>query len=147
MPAPLDADRQEAGPSPQSGDPRPKAGPRPTPVPRTSSEAMLADDALDEELAELTEAGVAPEPGAVDVWGLVRRAQAGDAEAFGELYDNYVTMVHRYVYHRVGDRATAEDVTSETSSARCAGSTRCRSRGATSGPGWSRSPATSSSTT
>ena len=114
MPAPLDADRQEAGPSPQSGDPRPKAGPRPTPVPRTSSEAMLADDALDEELAELTEAGVAPEPGAVDVWGLVRRAQAGDAEAFGELYDNYVTMVHRYVCHRVGDRATAEDVTSET---------------------------------
>jgi len=75
---------------------------------------MLADDALDEELAELTEAGVAPEPGAVDVWGLVHRAQAGDAEAFGELYDNYVTMVHRYVYHRVGDRATAEDVTSET---------------------------------
>ena len=44
----------------------------------------------------------------------MRRAQEGDAEAFGELYDHYVTMVHRYVYHRVGDRATAEDVTSET---------------------------------
>jgi RNA polymerase sigma-70 factor (TIGR02952 family) len=25
-----------------------------------------------------------------------------------------VTMVHRYAYHRMGDRATAEDVTSET---------------------------------
>ena len=50
----------------------------------------------------------------VDVWALVHRAQQGDAEAFGELYDHYVTMVHRYVYHRVGDRATAEDVTSET---------------------------------
>ena len=44
----------------------------------------------------------------------MRRAQEGDAEAFGELYDHYVTMVHRYAYHRVGDRATAEDVTSET---------------------------------
>jgi RNA polymerase sigma-70 factor (TIGR02952 family) len=50
----------------------------------------------------------------VDVWGLVHRAQEGDAEAFGRLYDHYVTMVHRYVYHRVGDRAMAEDVTSET---------------------------------
>ena len=50
----------------------------------------------------------------MDVWALVHRAQEGDAEAFGELYDHYVTMVHRYVYHRVGDRATAEDVTSET---------------------------------
>jgi RNA polymerase sigma-70 factor (TIGR02952 family) len=48
------------------------------------------------------------------VWALVRQAQEGDAEAFGRLYDHYVTMVYRYVYHRVGDRATAEDVTSET---------------------------------
>jgi RNA polymerase sigma-70 factor (ECF subfamily) len=48
------------------------------------------------------------------VWTLVARAQQGDAEAFGELYDHYVTMVHRYVYHRVGDRSLAEDVTSET---------------------------------
>jgi len=45
---------------------------------------------------------------------MVARAQQGDAEAFGELYDHYVTMVHRYVYHRVGDRVLAEDVTSET---------------------------------
>ena len=114
MPAPLDADRQEAGPSPQSGDPRPKAGPRPTPVPRTSSEAMLADDALDEELAELRESGAVPATPQIDVWALVHRAQEGDAEAFGRLYDHYVTMIHRYVYHRVGDRAMAEDVTSET---------------------------------
>ena len=49
-----------------------------------------------------------------DVWELVRRAQEGDAEAFGEIYDHYVGMVHRYVHHRVGDRTTAEDVTSET---------------------------------
>jgi RNA polymerase sigma-70 factor (ECF subfamily) len=49
-----------------------------------------------------------------DVWQLVRRTQTGDAEAFGELYDRYVDMVHRYVHHRVGNRTTAEDVTSET---------------------------------
>ena len=53
-------------------------------------------------------------PGSPDVWTLVRRAQDGDADAFGALYDHYVGMVHRYVHHRVGDRATAEDVTSET---------------------------------
>jgi RNA polymerase sigma-70 factor (ECF subfamily) len=50
----------------------------------------------------------------VSVWALVGAAQAGDAEAFGRLYDRYVTMVFRYVHHRVGDRALAEDVTSET---------------------------------
>ncbi|MBB3677981.1 sigma-70 family RNA polymerase sigma factor [Modestobacter versicolor] len=48
------------------------------------------------------------------VWELVRRAQAGDAEGFGQLYDRYVDVVFRYLYHRVGDRATAEDFTSET---------------------------------
>jgi RNA polymerase sigma-70 factor (ECF subfamily) len=55
----------------------------------------------------------APDDGP-DVWALVRRAQDGDAEAFGEIYDHYVGTVHRYVYHRVGDRTLAEDVTSET---------------------------------
>ena len=57
---------------------------------------------------------VPPDPEGVDVWALVARVQEGDAEAFGELYDHYVTLVHRYAYHRVGDRATAEDITSET---------------------------------
>src|SRR4029078_11030774 len=64
--------------------------------------------------ARAPHAPVVPTPAGVDVWGLVHRAQEGDAEAFGELYDHYVTMVHRYVYHRVGDRATAEDRTRET---------------------------------
>lgn len=46
--------------------------------------------------------------------GLVQRAQAGDAEAFGELYDRYVDGVYRYVYYRVGSAQLAEDLTSET---------------------------------
>ncbi|MDT0323551.1 ECF subfamily RNA polymerase sigma factor, BldN family [Streptomyces millisiae] len=45
---------------------------------------------------------------------LVERAQAGEAEAFGCLYDHYSDTVYRYIYYRVGGRATAEDLTSET---------------------------------
>ena len=45
---------------------------------------------------------------------LVQRAQAGDPDAFGELYDRYVDLVYRYVYYRVGSAQVAEDLTSET---------------------------------
>ncbi|WP_165985203.1 ECF subfamily RNA polymerase sigma factor, BldN family [Streptomyces sp. YIM 98790] len=45
---------------------------------------------------------------------LVERAQSGEAEAFGRLYDHYSDTVYRYIYYRVGGRATAEDLTSET---------------------------------
>ncbi|MBN3932779.1 sigma-70 family RNA polymerase sigma factor [Streptomyces verrucosisporus] len=45
---------------------------------------------------------------------LVERAQGGEAEAFGRLYDQYSDTVYRYIYYRVGGRATAEDLTSET---------------------------------
>jgi RNA polymerase sigma-70 factor, ECF subfamily len=48
------------------------------------------------------------------VWKLVHAAQGGDARAFGDLYDQYVDMVYRYVLFRVGDRPLAEDLTSET---------------------------------
>lgn len=55
-----------------------------------------------------------PEPRDEEVWGLVEAAQRGDTEAFGQLYDRYVDVVHRYAYARLGDRTLAEDVTSET---------------------------------
>jgi RNA polymerase sigma-70 factor (TIGR02952 family) len=141
-PRPLDAARQDtAAPAESNGRPtpyprpRPSPRPRPTPFPRTTDTVpsprpelspdapvepnIVIDPELDEELAAdevavLADAGPPPETDGVDVWGLVRAAQAGDAEAFGRLYDHYVTMIHRYVYHRVGDRAFAEDVTSET---------------------------------
>ncbi|PWI45583.1 ECF subfamily RNA polymerase sigma factor, BldN family [Streptomyces sp. ICBB 8177] len=45
---------------------------------------------------------------------LVERAQAGETEAFGRLYDHYCDTVYRYIYYRVGGKATAEDLTSET---------------------------------
>jgi RNA polymerase sigma-70 factor, ECF subfamily len=44
---------------------------------------------------------------------LAERAVAGDAEAFGALYDRYVDAVYRYTYYRVRNEADAEDVTSE----------------------------------
>jgi RNA polymerase sigma-70 factor (ECF subfamily) len=48
------------------------------------------------------------------VMDLVARAQAGDGEAFGQLYDRYVDLVYRYVYYRVGTQSLAEDLVSET---------------------------------
>jgi len=45
---------------------------------------------------------------------LVDLARAGDAEAFGQLYDHYVDGVYRFCYARVSDQGLAEDLTSET---------------------------------
>ncbi len=44
---------------------------------------------------------------------LVEAAIAGDAEAFGLLYDRYANDVFTYLYYRLGDLPTAEDLTSE----------------------------------
>lgn len=57
-----------------------------------------------------------PEPASRQalIMSAVRRAQEGEGEAFGELYDAYVDLVHRYISHRVGNHALAEDLTSET---------------------------------
>ena len=48
------------------------------------------------------------------VMEIVARAQSGDADAFGELYDRYVDVVYRYIYYRVSNVTLAEDLTSET---------------------------------
>jgi RNA polymerase sigma-70 factor (ECF subfamily) len=48
------------------------------------------------------------------VMEIVNRAQGGDADAFGELYDRYVDVVYRYIYYRVSNVTLAEDLTSET---------------------------------
>ncbi len=132
-PRPVPGRRPSPGPRPT---PSPRAGgespqiPVPEPVPAVESIPLGANVAteidpnvelaeeiakeLDQDLVELEATGAVPEGDQVAIWALVRRAQDGDAEAFGEIYDHYVTMVHRYVYHRVGDRSFAEDVTSET---------------------------------
>ena len=74
--------------------PRPRPAPTSQPPPRPPAAVAVADPA--------------------DVWELVHRAQSGDAGAFGLLYGRYVEVVYRFLVARVGDRATAEDLTSET---------------------------------
>ena len=50
-----------------------------------------------------------------DVRALVARAQAGDREAFGELYRQYFETVYRFVARRCGRAGTvAEDITTDT---------------------------------
>jgi RNA polymerase sigma-70 factor (ECF subfamily) len=44
---------------------------------------------------------------------LVEAAVSGDSEAFGMLYERYANHVFTYLYYRLGDRSTAEDLSSE----------------------------------
>jgi RNA polymerase sigma-70 factor (ECF subfamily) len=44
---------------------------------------------------------------------LIQRAKKGDPSAFAELYDQYQPAIYRYIFYRVDDVATAEDLTSE----------------------------------
>ncbi|MEJ7770331.1 MAG: sigma-70 family RNA polymerase sigma factor [Geodermatophilaceae bacterium] len=76
-----------------------------TPVSDVSVQPVHDPAILDEKVAQA-------EPG--EVWALVQRVQAGDAEAFGLIYDAYVGTVFRYVYFRVHDKHIAEDFASET---------------------------------
>ena len=54
------------------------------------------------------------DPEADRLRALVELARDGDAEAYGQLYDHYVSGVFRFIYYRVGSRQLAEDLTSET---------------------------------
>lgn len=42
---------------------------------------------------------------------LVARSQAGDAAAFGVLYERFLDKIYRYIFYRVGNHADAEDLT------------------------------------
>jgi len=48
------------------------------------------------------------------IHALVDLARKGDAEAFGQLYDHYVTSVYRLAYYRLSSKQLAEDITAET---------------------------------
>lgn len=45
---------------------------------------------------------------------LVTRAQEGDVDAVGQLYDRHHERIFRYVWSRTSDRHVAEDLTGET---------------------------------
>ncbi len=42
---------------------------------------------------------------------LITRAQKGDSEAFGELYEDFFTPIFRFILPKVSDHRTAEDLT------------------------------------
>lgn len=50
----------------------------------------------------------------IDPLDVIKRVQAGEREAFGLLFDHYHAMIYKYVIFRVGNRQTAEDLTSDT---------------------------------
>ena len=43
----------------------------------------------------------------------VKQVQAGNAEAFGVLYDRYLDKIYRFIYYKTFNKETAEDLTSE----------------------------------
>jgi RNA polymerase sigma-70 factor (ECF subfamily) len=100
------------------------AGPGPWPGPCGPTMRMSVDVApVPDRIGRRTAAGPPPRPAAspppveqehVETWELVAKAQEGDGEAFGQLYDRYVDTVYRFIYFRINDRALAEDFTSET---------------------------------
>ncbi len=98
--------------------PRPSPRPRPRPRPIGGLHAAPTADAETAVLPAVSGGPAShrdpddPEPG--DVWTIVRRAQDGDPDAFGEIYDRYIDTVFKYIYFRVGSRPLAEDLTSET---------------------------------
>jgi RNA polymerase sigma-70 factor (ECF subfamily) len=92
------------------------SGPLDVPVPAGADSAVVVP-------AQSTTGPPVEQPGparpdrgdpAAEVWALVERAQAGESEAFGLIYDRYVDTVFRFVYFRVGNRQLAEDLTSDT---------------------------------
>lgn len=44
---------------------------------------------------------------------LIQRAKEGEAEVVSAIYERYQRGIFRYLYYRVGDQQTAEDLTSE----------------------------------
>ena len=109
----LEAGRPPAGRISSRGRLAPGSIPSPSPA-SDRSEAPAPD--VD---ADTSGASAAPESVPLTEQGeqslaLVRRAQAGDVEAFGQLYDRYLDMVYRYIHYRVASPQLAEDLASET---------------------------------
>lgn len=48
-----------------------------------------------------------------DQFLIFRARSKGDAEAFGRLYDRYISEIYRFIYFKVGEKETAQDLSSE----------------------------------
>ncbi|HEY3505046.1 MAG TPA: ECF subfamily RNA polymerase sigma factor, BldN family [Actinocatenispora sp.] len=93
--------------------PRPHGTERPADDTPTQRIERVPEPPRDEQPDDEKRPDQVPES-ATEVWRLVQRAQAGDTEAFGAIYDRYADTVFRFIYFRVSTRQTAEDLTSET---------------------------------
>lgn len=121
-PAPAQAPATEtAGPATHAGPATETAGraAAPAPAPATSTTAASPAGKLSARTTRAAEPATYPSrpdagDAAAEVWALVERAQAGESEAFGLLYDRYVDTVFKFIYFRVGNRQLAEDLTSDT---------------------------------
>lgn len=49
------------------------------------------------------------EPSDADLWA---RSRAGDADAFGLLFDRHAKLIYNYCFRRIGNRETAQDMLS-----------------------------------
>jgi RNA polymerase sigma-70 factor (ECF subfamily) len=63
---------------------------------------------------ETASASARPNESAADVRALVERAQAGDRDALEELYLLHFDRIYGYLHMSVGNRADAEDLTTQT---------------------------------
>jgi RNA polymerase sigma-70 factor, ECF subfamily len=63
---------------------------------------------------ETASASTRPNESAADVRALVERAQAGDRDALEELYLLHFDRIYGYLHMSVGNRADAEDLTTQT---------------------------------
>ncbi len=48
-----------------------------------------------------------------DEESLIQKAKNGESEAFGQLYDSYVSRIYRFIFIRVSSKHDAEDLTSQ----------------------------------
>lgn len=61
----------------------------------------------------LKDAGAALSSNQLPESELIERAVSGDPDAFATLYDAYIEQIYRFIFFRVGDEPTAEDLTSQ----------------------------------
>jgi RNA polymerase sigma-70 factor, ECF subfamily len=49
----------------------------------------------------------------MELRGIIKRAKSGDVGAFGELYSRYASLILRYLYARLREQESAQDLTQE----------------------------------
>ena len=90
-------------------------GPTVAERPRGPRRLRIAGQARALRTARTREISVDPTDGVEpSIRALVASAQRGDRDAFGALYDHYHLPVYRFLYHRTGSAALAEDLTADT---------------------------------